>query len=130
MLVLQLLFRDESKKLLHECLFYKKIFVNKSVMSEAILTMGQECLNRRQYILTYQNSSFAISVQLIGERRSSSCSVGIHIIRGFEKTAPTIILRAVFSKGKVWFQNSQGFGLSGVTCQISWHIIYRRILPL
>ena len=93
------------------------------MISEAILTMWQECLNRRQYILTYQNSNLQVQCSLLEKGEAVLVLfLGIHISRGFEKTAPTIILRAVFSKAKVWFQNSQGFGLSGVTCQISWHI--------
>ena len=35
------------------------------MISEAILTMWQECLNRRQYILTYQNSNLQVQCSLL-----------------------------------------------------------------
>lgn len=54
MLALGPMVGDESPKLLHEYLSYEKFVVNKTVISEAILNMWKECLNRSQYSTSSQ----------------------------------------------------------------------------
>lgn len=118
MVVLQLLFGVESQKLLHEYLFYKKFFVSKTVWYLKLFWLWRECLNRRQYILTYQNSSFASSMQLIGERRSSSCSVSWYTHhQGFWENCSYNNSQSCFLKGKSVASKLTGLWL--VRCDLS-----------